>query len=668
MRLLTLLVATLCIFPSWSQNNDTLRQQTLRDVQVRGHRVRSSLSVPVAGVTVMDMSLMNDLPHILGNADPMHYAQLMPGIQTTSEYDAGLYIEGCDNQHNHVGIEGVTLYNVSHLLGFFSIFNPTHFQGMRLSRATTTHNRLGGEVDMLVADTIAAECHGSLSVGPMSSQGTLVVPTGKHAALTLSARAAYLNLLYSRWLRFEEEQMRYGFDDYNLTWQWQPDERNRLWLDAYYGHDNVGYDDSHYTMNTRLQWHNTMAALHWQRLTPRATLQQTLYTTHYANRFTLDEDNLHMRLPSSITDTGYRLSYVQRQLRAGIEAAWHDIQPQDPHVDGFFRIDHQEQPRQQATEVTAHAAYTLSLLPRLKADAVLRTTWYRHDGNNSYAADPSLTFIYDMPDGSQLRLQGSCSHQFLLRTGFSNTGLPTEFWIAADRTFQPQSSVAVSTTYERFLFNKAVRIELGAYYKWLRHQQEYAGNLYDFLYTSYNLHNMLLEGKGRNYGITLIAEKRKGRLTGWLSYAFGRAMRQFDDTQYQGRWFPANHERPHELNAVTTYRLSPRWSMGATYVLATGTPYTAPKQFYLLSDNVISEFYERNAYRVPPYMRLDLSVNYDFRTRAGRRSGLNLSVYNVTAHHNILFYRMKIYNNQLYCGTFSFIVPLMPSLNYYYQF
>ena len=103
-RLLTLLVASLCFLYSWGQDNDTLRQQTLRDIQVRGQRVRSRLTAPVAGVTVMDMGLMNDLPHILGNADPMHYAQLMPGIQTASEYDAGLYIEGCDNQHNHVGI------------------------------------------------------------------------------------------------------------------------------------------------------------------------------------------------------------------------------------------------------------------------------------------------------------------------------------------------------------------------------------------------------------------------------------------------------------------------------------------------------------------------------------------------------------------------------------
>lgn len=668
-RLLTLLVASLCFLYSWGQDNDTLRQQTLRDIQVRGQRVRSRLTAPVAGVTVMDMGLMNDLPHILGNADPMHYAQLMPGIQTASEYDAGLYIEGCDNQHNHVGIEGVTLYNVNHLLGFFSIFNPTHFQGMRMSRTTTSHNRLGGEVGMLVADTIATECHGSLSVGPMSSQGTLVVPTGRKAALTLSARAAYLNLLYGRWLRVEDEQMRYGFDDYNLTWQWQPDERNRLWIDAYYGHDNVGYDDSHYTMSTQLRWHNAMGALHWDYATPTHALRQTLYVTHYANRFRLDEDNLHVSLPSGITDVGYRLQYERGRFSTGLDAIWHDVQPQDPHVEGFFQVDNQPQPHQRATETSLTAAYSLPLLPRLTADASLRATLYHHRQDGTfYAVDPAMTLSYDLPQAGTLRLQAAGRHQYLFRTGFSNTGLPTEFWFPASRRFRPQSATNISMTYEQMLWDKAVRVELGVYYKWLRHQQEYSGNIYDFLYSAYDLGNMLLEGRGRNYGTTLMVEKRKGRLTGWMSYAFGRAMRQFDNPQYHGRWYPANHERPHELNAVATYRLSPRWSLGATYVLASGTPYTAPKQFYLIAGNVITEFYERNAWRVPPYMRLDVAVNYDFRTRAGRRSGLNLSVYNVTAHNNILFYRMKIYDNQLYSGTFSFILPLMPSLNYYYQF
>ena len=205
------------------------------------------------------------------------------------------------------------------------------------------------------------------------------------------------------------------------------------------------------------------------------------------------------------------------------------------------------------------------------------------------------------------------------------------------------------------------------YYKRLYHQQEYSGNVFDVLYSSYDLQSMLLHGQGYNYGINLLVEKRKGKLTGWLSYAWGRAMRRFSDRGYQG-WYPANHERPHELNMVATYQLNSHWSFGATYVFASGTPFTAPRKFYLLNENLISVFDEHNANRLNPYMRLDLSVNYDFRQRQGRRSGINLSVYNVTMYDNDIYYRLKIYQDRFAAMPFRFLLSIMPSINYYYHF
>ena len=669
LHLLAWLVAALCPTTALYGQSDTLRQQMLHDVQVKGQRLRTKLSSPVAGVSIIDMSLMDDLPHILGNADPMHYTQLLPGIQTTSEYNAGLYVQGCDNQHNHVGIEGVPIYNASHLLGFFSIFNPTHFKGLRMSKSATTAdapNRLGGEVDMLMPDTIAQATHGNLSVGPMSSQGTLTLPTGATSALTLSARAAYLNLLYSRWMEVDDEQARYGFDDYNLSWQWQPTPVDRLRIDAYYGHDKVGYDDDDYTIDASLKWHNVMGALHWNHESRNLTLHQTLYATRYANDFTLDEDDLRISLPSDINSLGYKLKLAAHRWTAGIETAWHSVQPQNPKVEGFFNVDFRRQPRQHAIETSAFVGYEQPIAARLSASADLRLTHY-HQQHDFWQLDPGLTLRYDEPTGGTLRLHAGTRHQNLFRVGFSEVALPTEFWLAANEQFKPQSVTTLSVSYERFLLNKMLRMEADIYYKWLQGQQEYSGNVYDFLYSTYDIGNMLLEGRGRNYGASLLIEKRKGRVTGWLSYAYGRAKRKFDDQQHHG-WYPANHERPHELNAVATYRLSPRWSLGATYVFASGTPYTALKQFYMISNNIITEFYEHNANRVPPYKRLDLSVSYDFRTRKGHRSGINLSVYNVTMHNNVIYYRLKIYGGEFYRHPFSFILPLMPSLNYYYQF
>lgn len=221
---------------------DTLNHYGLQDVEIRGKRLRSQLR-EIEGASIINMQLMDDMPHILGNADPMHYAQLLPGVQTNSEYDAGLHIQGCDNSHNSVSLGGVPIYNAAHLLGFFSIFNAGHFNEMSLLKSPASAsfpNRLGGSVDMLTPTWLGAEdglsaggTHGELSVGPMSSQGTLRLPLGRRSLLLLSARAAYLNLLYSKWLEVDGDEVKYDFSDYNLSYITQIDDANVLKLEGY---------------------------------------------------------------------------------------------------------------------------------------------------------------------------------------------------------------------------------------------------------------------------------------------------------------------------------------------------------------------------------------------------------------------------------------------------
>ena len=120
MRLVLALFSCLLSISVMAQDS-LLRGDTIRGISVRGHRLRTFLLDAPNGISRIDLRMMDDMPRILGNADPMHYAQLLPGIQTNSEYDAGLHVQGCDNAHNIISISGVPLYNVSHLLGFFSV-------------------------------------------------------------------------------------------------------------------------------------------------------------------------------------------------------------------------------------------------------------------------------------------------------------------------------------------------------------------------------------------------------------------------------------------------------------------------------------------------------------------------------------------------------------------
>lgn len=666
--LLTTAVWT-CALCATAQTADTL-SQTLRDVQVKGRRLNTYIG-SVKGKTVVSLEMMEQMPRILGNADPMHYAQLLPGVQTNSEYDAGLHIQGCDNQHNMVGIEGVPLYNVAHMLGFFSIFNATHFESMQFAKSAQTAeapNRIGGQVDMVNHSTRPARATGTISVGPMSSQGTVRLPVGKHSALTLSAREAYLNLLYSQWLTIEDQNVRYAFGDYNLTYRYRPDSLNDVWLDAYAGHDNVGYDDASYSMDTRLKWSNTMAALHWNRHTAGGgLLRQTLYYTGYHNRFGLSMEYIDVKLPSGIWDLGYQMKYEHSRWNAGIDIAHHTIQPQDPQTSGIVAPGNEPQQKQRALETSLYADYTLPIAAWMKATAGLRANYYQQGSSRFVSADPTLAFTFSLGQEATLALQTGVKHQYLFKSGFSNAGLPTEFWFAADREFKPQYAWSASASLDTYLWDKMFQLSAEVYYKRLFHQLEYEGNLFDFFYSNYDLNRILLRGNGTNYGLNIMLQKRKGRITGWLSYALGRARRQFPDTKLKG-WFPANHERIHELNAVATYRLSPRWSFGATYVFASGTPYTIANNFYLINSYIISEYGSHNGRRGDTYMRLDLSANYDFKTRRRWKSGINLSLYNVLMNHNNLYYRLKIYKGEFGNRPFNFVLKLMPSVNYYVRF
>ncbi len=654
---------------------DTLNLYRLKSVEVKGKKLRSPLK-EVDGASVVSMSLMDDMPRILGNADPLHYAQLLPGIQTNSEYDAGIHIQGCDNSHNLVTLGGAPVYNAAHLLGFFSVFNAGHFSDMSLVKSSSSAafpNRLGGSVDMRTPTWLWSEdslrmkaIHGELSVGPMSSQGTLKMPLGKRSLLLVSARAAYLNLLYSKWLEVDGDKINYDFSDYNLSYVTQINDRNILKLEAYWGYDNVKLREASDGFGASVKWDNTLAALHWYSQGKKATAEQMIYYSRYANRVAFNYSSIQAGVRSRIYDLGYKGWLQTGGFKAGLDLIRHGIQPQQTSLQGDFSDNLPVQAPQTSLEASVYALYRKPLSQRLTGEIGLRANVY-HQQVSFYGMSPSAQVFWNMSSKGRLSLHFGIHHQYLFQTGFTSSGLPTEFWFSADSLRRPQYSYNASLQGEFWFADKEYRLSAEIYFKWLKHQVENTGNIFDLLYSSYSFDGALLYGKGCNYGFNLLVEKRRGRLTGWLSYSYGRARRRYAGSQYAG-WFPANHERLHELNAVGTCRLGKRWSIGATFVVASGTPYTHVDYAYLVSGNLVTEYGEHNAERMNPYMRLDMSLNYDWTTRGSRRSGINFSVYNLTMHKNDLFYRLKVYNGHVRYGTFRFLMPILPSINYYYKF
>lgn len=656
---------------AYSQEDESAWTFSLDSVTITGFRNRLPVKSDVRGMTIWDMSNMNLLPQILGNSDPIHYAQMLPGIQTNNEYRSGINIEGCDNQHNQITIDGVPIYNVNHLLGFFSTFNSAHFHSMSIAKGIVnagSPNRIGGQVDMLHFTDIPDSLIGNISVGLISSQGALHFPIGLKTSISLSFRKSYLNFLYNQWMKADDKQINYSFYDANITLTHQVNENNLLMFDFYSGRDTGIFSENHYLAEMKAQWGNNMGAVHWvYNKNNGVTIKTTAFVTNYQNRFRLEMQNMSFYLPSSITDIGLKGDFERKGWDFGLETTIHHIRPQSIDNNRGFNISDVVVKKTNSMESSIYGNYEYHLNRNIKIMGGIRGTFFIANNNVYTALDPSLRFLYDNSTWN-ISATYAFRHQYLFQTGFTDIGLPTEFWISSSKDIKPQFAHECSARINTYLFDRRFRIEFGLFYRRLYNQLAYKGSVLDFVNTVYNLNSALLHGNGENYGLNLILNKCTAPLTGWVSYTYTHARRSFDEERRK-EYYPASHERPHELNVVAIYAVGKHWNFGGTIVYASGTPYTPAKTLYVLNNNIIMKYGKYNSSRLKPYIRLDLSVNYKWVGRNNSEHGINFSLYNATSRTNELFYYLRTKKD----GSFSyqpvtFILYALPSIGYYYKF
>lgn len=656
-----------------AERADSLRQNELGEAQVTHLKNYNPLKGSTAAEVHWDMKLMQTMPQILGNADPIRYLQTLPSVQTSTEYDAGLHVQGCNNGQNALLLGHTVIYTPTHLMGIFSTFNSSHFKAMRFSPHASANqpSRLGGVVEMeLQALPYEArnKVEGEVSVGPLTSQGTLRLTPSPQTLVTLSGRQAYFNLLYSKWLDMGGEKNRYGFGDYNATVNWKPNERHLLTFNGYYGQDRLEVTNSILENPSTLHWSNTAAEISWMSSFPFWKLEQNLTFSASESHLDLDFNNTKLDIPAHIHTISYRAEAVRKDWTIGTEWQIHNVLSQNPKVDNGYGTDIEPQAEQHAQEYTLFALWNVPIpIKPLEAECGLRTTIFHTSGESTYfKANPSLTMTWNINDAHRLELQSSVDHQFLHQTGFTSLGMPTEFWFASSKTHKPQRAESISLLYDAHTRDNVWKLAAQAYYKRLHHQTEYDDNVISLLEGIYSLDQALLEGNGSNYGIGIQITRQTGRITGWMSYAFGRSRRKFNGIKQQGD-FPSNHERLHEFNISAMWRANPRLSFSGTAVCASGTPFTAAKGFYMINGYVVAEYGKHNGARLPTYSRVDLAMNYDFKPRTSNqrvKHSLNVSLFNAFGIKNHIFYRLKTSEKEFYYRPISFLIYPLPSFNY----
>ena len=656
-----LLVCLLAFVQAWGQT-DSLNE-SLDSTVLAAHRHTSALVLGKAGIEKLDIGALASMPSVLGNSDPMRFLAYLPGVETGGELDGGLHIQGSETAHSIVTMQGVPVYGAAHLLGLFSVFNPPHFESMQFSPRALNANRLGGEVDLRLPSAIPDRVHTDLSLGLISAQGTLRLPLGKKTSLSFSARGSFLDLLYKDYIKVEGEPLSYSFDDINLSLVSRPSERDVLTLNLYKGSDEGSFTSGAAYFDISGNWGNAVVSADWK----HGALQQLLWGSQYTFNLQADYNNVKVSVPSSIRSAGYRISWTDDSWDAGAETICHDVLMQYPYLDGITVVGTSEAERQIALESSIWGGWKVQLTPEFSAAVSLRGAHFLDPERLSHwSVSPSATLRYNLLEAGKLELTAGSATQYLFQTGISNFSLPCEFWFLAGKHADPQSSLYSILSYSNSFSSDMYALKADIYYRSLKGQIEYIGDLSDYISGFYNLDKMLLKGDGRNFGISLMLHKQAGRLTGWLAYNLGRSLRRFDVKGYAGE-YPSNHERLHELNLVANWN-GRNWSAGASIVAASGTPFTAPDSFYLIGNRIVSHFGTHNSSRLAPYFRTDLSFNWYVIRDDSQTFGINVSVYNATMRENQIYCELKVTEDHRFAYVPVGIgFSILPSISIFYR-
>lgn len=612
------------------------------------------------------MSTLATFPKMLGVADPLKFAQTLPGVTTNSEWDCGLKIQGCEASQSVVKLCDVPVYGQGRLLGIFSVFNPGHFSDIKFG-TSTSERRIGGELGLDTADTLCRALHGEANLGPISAYATFAIPIGKKSSLTLSGRRSFIDIFYKGLLKMDGAEMNYKFFDINASYLYVPDKFNKIDANAYFGLDTgmAGADRS--SENIGAKWSSALANVRWRHHKDGLNITTHAYASAYFMTGNLMLGANSGRAEDYIVDAAIHSTALWRDWEFAAEVNYYDIQPQNITDLSSTSPGEASLPKQRAVLSTLRSSYRFiagdfTLKPNLAASLYSDIS----DKNLFPEIDPGIFTEYNFRRGGRLSLDIGYKHQYLFMTGMTSSGFPVEFWLGCGKYSKPQAALSGTLSYTVNLLDDALSINFQTYGKRLWNIVEYSGFLSEIIGGNYNLQNMLLSGNGYNYGVTAQIMKNSGRFTGWISYSWGRALRRFDNPAFP-YIYPSSYERQHELNAVASYKIK-RWEFGGSFIFASGLPYTPISSVYFLNQQLLVKYAERNSKNLSPYIRLDLSVSFNIRIKGRFRDGVNISVQNATAYKNQMTAILKIKDGQYSYAPTKLVIPVLPSINYYCNF
>lgn len=618
---------------------------TAKEFEVLGKKADNTESTQM-GVMELDAQKLSTLPALLGEVDILKTLQFLPGVQSNGEGNSGFYVRGGGPDQNLILLDNATVYNASHLFGFFSVFNADAVKNIELIKGGMPANyggRASSVLDITMKDGNYKEFHGQGGIGLISSRLTLEGPIVKDkSSFIMSARRTYIDVLTKPFLNPEGAfaGSGYYFYDINAKANYRLSDKDRFFLSGYFGRDVFTLSGSEPgSPDFRIPWGNATVSARWNHVFgPKLFLNTTAIFSDYQFSFKGGQDDFSFGLSSGIKDYGLKVDFnqypsIRHELKYGIQYTYHVYTPSTVDVesgDTEFAIDTPS--KLNAHEGAVYFQDDYSVTDQLKVNLGVRLSYFAHVGGFReyilnergdatgtrdydagetikayYGLEPRVSARYTVGPTSSIKASFNRNLQYVHLASFSSIGLPTDVWIPSGTNVKPQIGLQYAVGYFRDLFERKYEASIEVYYKDMLNQIEYAEGTQPQDGGNTNYDALLVFGKGWSYGAELFIKRKFGALTGWAGYTWSKTMRRFPDIN-EGREFPSRWDRRHDLSLVGSYELNDRWSFGATFVYSTGQATTLPVQRYWIEGRLVSQFSERNSFRMAPYHRMDIAA------------------------------------------------------------
>lgn len=633
--------------------------QQLEEVVIKAQKEDHNIRSTEMGVIKLSPKDISAVPVLFGEKDLMKTLQLMPGVKSAGEGSSGFNVRGGSADQNLILLDEATVYNASHLLGFFSVFNSDAIKDVNMIKGggpAEYGGRLSSVLDIKMKEGNMKDYNVSGGLGLISSRLTVEGPIVKDkGSFVISGRRTYLDLFLG--LSSDESlgNTQLYFYDLNMKANYKINDKNRIFLSGYFGRDVFGYDDM-----MGIDWGNYTGTIRWNHLfNDRLFLNSSLIISDYNYSMSMDTGEDNLEILSGINDINLKEDFSfyinpQNTLKFGANASYHTFIPGE--VSGNENFNSYNQEDDYAYEAAAYISHGLTLTEKLKFEYGLRYSLfavtgpgdvYTYDNSNNIidtktynsneiiktygGFEPRFAATYTLNNQSSLKLAYSRNRQYLHLLSNSTSGTPMDAWIPSSSIIEPEIADQISIGYFKNLFDNKIETSVEVYYKDMQNQLDYENGA-DLFLNPY-IESQLVYGEGRSYGAEFLIKKNSGKFTGWLSYTYSKTEKRFDEVN-DGDWYPTKYDRTHDVSLVGMYQFNPKWNVSATWVYNTGDAVTFPSGKYEIEGQTVNYYTERNGYRMPDYHRLDVGVTYTKQKRKGREASWNFSLYNAYGREN----------------------------------